>query len=154
MRKFSLFRSPYVRTFKTEDQKFVAFQNTFEDYQHEMSIIEKVFVELLEFSEISNDAQVLVKIEDISEFIKRSFEKLEKMAHSSLKQKDSLKIRKDLKPFIVDTQKSILMVNQFELVPPSKDAYNAFDLKFLREKVIPLAEKTENPTFLRRRSSQ
>ena len=49
-----------------------------------MSLIEKVFVELIEFVESSNDSQVLVKIEDISEFIKRSFEKLEKMASSSL----------------------------------------------------------------------
>jgi hypothetical protein len=37
-------------------------------------------MELIEFVEQSNDSEVLVKIEDISEFIKKSFEKLEKMA--------------------------------------------------------------------------
>lgn len=45
-----------------------------------MSLIDRVFMELIEFVEQSNDSEVLVKIEDISEFIKKSFEKLEKMA--------------------------------------------------------------------------
>jgi hypothetical protein len=52
-----------------------------------MSLIEKVFVELIEFIDTSADAQILVKIEDVSDFIKRSFDKLEKMAASSLVQK-------------------------------------------------------------------
>ena len=73
-----------------------------------------------------------MKIEDISEFIKKSFEKLEKMAGSSLDQKKVITITSDLKPFIVDTKKAVLMINQFEMIPPTKEAYNAFDLKFLR----------------------
>jgi hypothetical protein len=76
-----------------------------------MSLIEKVFVELIEFVEGSNDSEVLVKIEDISEFIKRSFEKLEKMASMSLSEKQGLAIDNLLKPFIVDTKRAILMVN-------------------------------------------
>jgi hypothetical protein len=39
-----------------------------------MSMIDKVFVELVEFMDQSNDAQVIVQIEDISEFIKKSFD--------------------------------------------------------------------------------
>lgn len=97
-----------------------------------MSLIEKVFMELIEFVEGSNDSEVLVKIEDVSEFIKRSFEKLEKMATSSLDQKKGIAITNELKPYIVDTKKAILMINQFEMIPPGKEAYNAFDLKFLR----------------------
>lgn len=120
--------------YKLEDQKFVTLQNTFEDYQHEMSLIEKVFVELIEFVDSSNDAQVLVKFEDIAEFIKRSFDKLEKMASSSLTQKKEIYIDDKLKPLILDTKKSMLLVNQFEMVPPSKEMFNVFDLKFLRNK--------------------
>ena len=37
-------------------------------------MIDKVFVELVEFMDQSNDAQVIVQIEDISEFIKKSFD--------------------------------------------------------------------------------
>lgn len=120
--------------YKGEDQKFVALQNTFEDYKHEMSLIEKVFVELVEFVESSSDEQILVNVDDVTDFITRSFEKLEKMAKSSLDSKKEIFIPANLKPFIVDTKKSILMVNQFEMIHPSKDDFNTFDLKFLRDK--------------------
>ena len=59
--------------YKVEDQKFVGLSNTFEEYNHEISHMEKVFVELIEFMEISSDAAVLVKAQDVSEFIRRSF---------------------------------------------------------------------------------
>ncbi len=42
--------------YKMEDQKFVGLQNTFEDYLHETSLIEKVFVELIEFIDGSSEA--------------------------------------------------------------------------------------------------
>jgi len=42
--------------YKMEDQKFVGLQNTFEDYMHETSLIEKVFVELIEFIDGSSEA--------------------------------------------------------------------------------------------------
>jgi len=57
----------------------VALQNTFEDYNHETGLIERVFVELIEFIDGANDSEVLLKVGDISEFIKRSFDKLEKI---------------------------------------------------------------------------
>lgn len=47
--KKQYFAQNFDQTYKLEDQKFVTLQNTFEDYQHEMSLIEKVFVELIEF---------------------------------------------------------------------------------------------------------
>jgi hypothetical protein len=56
----------------------VAMLNTFDDYNSETNLIEKVFVELIEFIDGANDAEILVKITDIGEFMKRSFEKLEK----------------------------------------------------------------------------
>lgn len=86
-------------------------QNTFEDYNHEMSLIEKVLVELIEFLDSSIDAQVLVKIDDVAEFIKRSFDKLEKISSSSLVQKKEIVISNKLRPYIIDTKKSLLLVN-------------------------------------------
>lgn len=52
--------------------------NTFDDYNHESNLVEKVFVELIEFIDGASDAEILCKITDISEFMKRSFDKLEK----------------------------------------------------------------------------
>lgn len=106
-----------------------------------MSMIDKVFVELVEFMDQSNDAQIIVQIEDISEFIKKSFDQLEKIARSSLGVKKDLVISKELRPYILDTNKSMQLVNQFEMVVPSKESYNAFDLKFLRDKSNPFTPK-------------
>ena len=129
--------------YKLEDQKFVGLQNTFEDYIHETSLIEKVFVELIEFIDGSSEAQLLVKVSDISEFIKRSFDKLEKMANSGITMKKEIYISDKLRPFIVDTKKSLSLVNQFEMVPPSKEMFNNFELKFLQNKPTHVESKAK-----------
>jgi len=97
-------------------------------------LIEKVFVELIEFIDGASDSEVLVKVSDISEFIWRSFDKLEKMCKSGLTMKDEIYISDKLTPYIVDTKQSLAIVNLFEMVPPSKEIFNVFDLKFLKEK--------------------
>ena len=75
-----------------------------------------------------------MKVSDVSEFIKRSFDKLEKMANSGIVMKKDIYISDKLRPFIVDTKKSLSLVNQFEMVPPSKEMLNNFELKFLQVK--------------------
>lgn len=76
----------------------------------------------------------MVKVSDVSEFIKRSFDKLEKMANSGIVMKKDIYISEKLRPFMVDTKKSLSLVNQFEMVPPSKEMFNNFELKFLQVK--------------------
>ena len=75
-----------------------------------------------------------MKVSDVSEFIKRSFDKLEKMANSGIVMKKDIYISDKLRPFIVDTKKSLSLVNQFEMVPPSKEMFNNFELKYLQVK--------------------
>lgn len=108
--------------------------NTFDDYNNETNLVEKVFVELIEFIDGAGDAEILVKISDISEFVRRSFEKLEKQCQSGLAMKDDIYISDKLTPYIVDTRQSIQIVNMFEMKPPSKEIFNVFDLKFLKQK--------------------
>lgn len=48
--------------------------------------------------------------------------------------KKDIYISDKLRPFIVDTKKSLSLVNQFEMVPPSKEMFNNFELKFLQVK--------------------
>ena len=138
--------------YKMEDQKFVGLQNTFEDYLHETSLIEKVFVELIEFIDGSSEAQLLVKVSDVSEFIKRSFDKLEKMANSGITLKKEIYISDKLRPYIVDTKKSVSLVNTFEMVPPSKDVFNNFELKFLQKLPTHAESKTKLLTVERKPS--
>lgn len=68
-------------------------------------------MELIEFIDGSTEAQLLCKVSDVSEFIKRSFDKLEKMAHSGVTLKKDIYISDKLRPFIVDTKKSVMLVN-------------------------------------------
>lgn len=119
--------------YKKEDQKFVGLQNSFDDFQHQTSLIEKVFVELIEFVDGATDAQLLVKIVDVSEWIKHSFERLERMARDNVLYRKEIYISDKLKPFIIDTKNSLKLVNEFEMVPPSKDMFNPFELRFLKE---------------------
>ena len=67
--------------------------------------------------------------------IKRSFDKLEKMCQSGLSMKEEIYISNKLTPYIVDTKQSLAIVNLFEMVPPTKEIFNVFDLKFLKEKM-------------------
>jgi hypothetical protein len=56
------------------------------------------------------------------------------MCKSGLTMKDEIYISDKLTPYIVDTKQSLAIVNLFEMVPPSKEIFNVFDLKFLKEK--------------------
>ncbi len=121
------------RMYKKEDQKFVALLNSFEDFQQETSLIEKVFVELIEFVDGCTDSQLLINVEDVGEFINRSFDKLEKLARSNVEMRKDIYISDKLRPYIIDTKNSLKLVNQFEMVPPSKELFNPFELRFLKE---------------------
>lgn len=81
----------------------MALENSFDDFKHRTAHIEKVFVELIEFVDGSSDSELVVKISDVSEFINRSFEKLEKMAKENVELRKEIYISSKLKPFVVDT---------------------------------------------------
>lgn len=55
------------------------------------------------------------------------------MANSGITLKKDIYISDKLRPYIVDTKKSVSIVNTFEMVPPSKDTFNNFELKFLQK---------------------
>lgn len=81
----------------------MALENSFDDFKNRTAHIEKVFVELIEFVDGSSDSELVVKISDVSEFINRSFEKLEKMAKENVELRKEIYISSKLKPFVVDT---------------------------------------------------
>ena len=59
-------------------------QNCLDGYIEEISHIERVFIELIEFVDVSPDALVLLKITDVSSFMHKSFVELEKMTKNEL----------------------------------------------------------------------
>ncbi len=69
----------------------------------------------------------------MSEFIKRSFERLERMAQSNVDLRTDIYISNKLRPFVLDTSKTIEFVNNIEMLPPSQDIFNVFDMRFLKD---------------------
>ena len=91
-------------------------------------------MELIEFVDGSTDTQLLVKVVDVSQFIKHSFERLEKMASANVSLRTDIYISNKLRPFVLDTSKTIQLVNNIEMLPPSEDIFNVFDMRFLKDK--------------------
>lgn len=54
------------------------------------------------------------------------------MAKENVELRREIFISSKLKPFVVDTQNSLKVVNAFEMVPPSKEIFNAHGMRFLR----------------------
>ena len=88
---------------------------------------------MIEFVDGATDAQLLVKIVDVTEFIKRSFDRLEEMARSNVTIRKQIFISSKLKPFVVDTSQSLKLVNVLELHPPPVDLFNPLEMRFLKD---------------------
>ena len=57
-----------------------------------MENIEKIFEELVQFIEISNDAQILQKISDVTTFLHKSFTDLDIITKNQVTQKSEIYI--------------------------------------------------------------
>lgn len=53
------------------------------------------------------------------------------MAELNVESRREIYISDKLRPYAVDTKNSLTVVNQLEMVPPSKDMLNPFELRFL-----------------------
>lgn len=102
-------------------------------YLEEISHIERVFVELIEFVDASPDAQVLLKINDVSSFMHKSFVEMEKMTKTELTMKAEIYIQPSFRPLYLDTNKAIDLVHKLEMIKGNNDIFNNFELKFLKK---------------------
>ena len=53
----------------------------------------------------------MINVEDVGEFINRSFDKLEKLARSNVEMRKDIYISDKLRPYIIDTKNSLKLVN-------------------------------------------
>lgn len=119
----------------------MALQNAIDNTEHQTATIERVFVELIEFIDSATDSQILVKIVDVNEFVKRSFDRLEKMAVDSVQMRKQVYISSKLKPFVIDTSDSLALVNKLKMLPPTKETFNIFQMRFLKDNTDTFAEE-------------
>ena len=122
----------FENQYKGEDQRFVGLQNCLDGYLEEISHIERVFVELIEFVDASPDAQVLLKINDVSSFMHKSFVEMEKMTKNELQQKAEIYIQPNFRPMYLNTSRAFDLINNLEMIKGNNDIFNNFELKFLK----------------------
>lgn len=74
----------------------------------------------MKFIEKNNDAKILTKINDISSFISKSIEDLEKIAKNKGFDKVDTIVDPSLKPLTLNVQKAYEIISKFNMVPTSK----------------------------------
>lgn len=74
----------------------------------------------MKFIDKNNDAKVLTKINDISSFISKSIEDLERIAKNKGLDKNETLIDASLKPLTLNVQKAYEIISKFNMVPTSK----------------------------------
>ena len=85
----------------------------------EISNIETIFNELVQFIDESNDAQVLQKIQDVTTFLHKSFTDLDAITKNQVSQKGEIFIDQSFKPLSLNIRKAMDIVRKFEMMWPS-----------------------------------
>lgn len=86
-------------------------------FDKDVSNIEIIYEELMKFITSNTDAKVLAKIHDISQFISKSIDDLEKIAKAKGFDKNSNFVTKDLKPLTLNVSKAYEIIGKFNMVP-------------------------------------
>lgn len=92
-------------------------------FEKDVSNIDIIYEELNRFIETNIDAKILAKIHDISQFISKSIDDLEKIAKAKGFDKQTAYVAKDLKPLTLNVSKAYDIIGKFNMVPqrPRKD---------------------------------
>ena len=100
-------------------------------FDKDVANIEIIYEELNKFISTNTDAKVLAKIHDISQFISKSIDDLEKIAKVKGFDKQSNFVSKELKPLTLNVSKAYEIISKFNMVaqkPLSKDEQQTKDL--------------------------
>ena len=111
----------FEKKYKKEEQRFLSKQNLILSNAEELENIEKIFEELVQFIEISNDPQILQKLSDITTFLHKSFTDLDIITKNQVTQKGDIYIDSNFKPLSLNVRKAMEIVKKFEMIWPSVD---------------------------------
>ncbi|CDW72222.1 kelch motif family protein [Stylonychia lemnae] len=119
--------------YKREDQRLITIQNNLERNKEEIGSIEKIFMELINFVDQSSAAQILMKVQDVTSFLHKSFTDLENITKIQLQEKNDIYIQPGFRPQYLNTTKALDLIKKFEMIAAGNDQFNAFELKFLKQ---------------------
>lgn len=113
-------KNEFSNRYLQEENKVVGKTQALDQNAEEIQNIEIIYDELMKFLEKNNDAKVLTKINDISSFISKSIEDLEKIAKNKGFDKSESVIDPNLKPLTLNVQKAYEIISKFNMVPTAK----------------------------------
>ena len=102
--------SEFERRYKREEQRLMNKERIVIANQEEITNIEQIFEELVQFMESSNDAQMLQKIQDITTFLHKSFTDLDNITKNQVMQKSEIFIDQSFKPLSLNIRKAMEVV--------------------------------------------
>ena len=113
-------KNEFSNKYLVEENKILNKTQLLDQNSEEIQNIEIIYDELIKFIEKNNDAKILTKISDISSFISKSIEDLEKIAKNKGFEKSETLTDPSLKPLTLNVQKAYEIISKFNMVPTSK----------------------------------
>lgn len=113
-------KNEFSNKYLSEENKILQKTQTLDKNTDEIQNIEIIYDELIKFIEKNNDAKILTKINDISSFISKSIEDLEKIAKNKGFEKSEVLTDPSLKPLTLNVQKAYEIISKFNMVPTVK----------------------------------
>lgn len=110
-------KNEFEKRFKKEEQKFLTKHSLIVANLDEISNIEKVFDQLLNFIDSNVDAKILQRANDVTTFMHKSFTDLDIITKNMISQKSEIYIHPSFKPLTLNVKKALDIVNKFEMTP-------------------------------------
>ena len=89
--------------------------------------IDMIYQELQDFVERNSDAKILTKINDISDFMNKSIEDLEKITRVKTLDRQECQISQNLIPLSLNADKVFDIVTRFNMVQPKDKWFNIYE---------------------------
>lgn len=113
-------KAAFEEKYILEENKVLSKNQILDQNTDEIASIEVIYGELFKFIENNTDAKVLTRINDISQFISRSIEALERIAKCRGFDKNDVGIDPALKPLNLNVQKAFDLISKFSMVAEPK----------------------------------
>mmetsp|Transcript_33047 Transcript_33047/g.50661 ORF Transcript_33047/g.50661 Transcript_33047/m.50661 type:complete len:172 (+) Transcript_33047:448-963(+) len=112
-------KNEYLKRFNSEEKKFKTKSSLIVANLDEITNIEKVFDQLLNFIDSNEDAKILQRASDVTTFMHKSFTDLDIITKNMIAQKSEIYIHPSFKPLTLNVKKALDIVNKFEMAPPT-----------------------------------
>ena len=91
-------------------------QTNLDVFSEQISNIEKIFVELIDFVDKSPNAEILTKVADITQFLHKSYSDLETVTKSQIEERKRICIEPQMRPSYLNSVKIIEQIKRMTLI--------------------------------------